>query len=64
MTKHADWPPGKLLEIRMSGCVLILGEQELLSLLAQDQALWQAALQRGKAVRRREQTAKRQATRR
>lgn len=64
MARYAEFPKERVVEIKLTGCILILGEQELLSLLAQDQTLWQAALQRGKAVRRREQAARRQATRR
>lgn len=60
MAKRADFPQGKLLEIRMTGAVLVLSEAELLSLLAHDGRIWQAALQRGKAVRRAEAAAKRQ----
>ncbi|MBU4533574.1 MAG: hypothetical protein KJ650_08125 [Firmicutes bacterium] len=64
MARHADWPNDQLVEIKLTGCLLVLSERELLTLLAWDKELWQAALQRGKAVRRREQAAKRQATRR
>jgi hypothetical protein len=52
----------RLLEIRMTGAVLVLSEKELLTLLALKPAVWQAGLQRGKALRRAERRQKRPAT--
>ncbi|MGC7847443.1 hypothetical protein ACP3TJ_10370 [Desulforudis sp. 1088] len=50
--RHAPFPDGPLVVVQQRRCLLVLGEQELLALLAKDPDLWQAALQRGKALRR------------
>ncbi|MCL5981390.1 MAG: hypothetical protein M1571_02510 [Firmicutes bacterium] len=42
----------KMLEIRLSKCLLMLSERELLALLASDRNLWKMAMQRGKAAKR------------
>lgn len=44
MTRH--------IEIKLTKCMLLLTEAELVKLLAGDPALWQAAIKRGKAERR------------
>ncbi|MBT9171969.1 MAG: hypothetical protein DDT21_00345 [Syntrophomonadaceae bacterium] len=41
----------KMLEIKLSKCLLLLTEREIQSLLARDRELWMLALQRGKAVK-------------
>jgi len=43
---------GKLIEIRMSKCVIYLYEQELAHLLSFNPELWAAAIKRGKAIKR------------
>jgi len=50
-----------LVEIRLTKCLLLLTEPELISLLAHDQALWQRAISRGKHRLRAAKEAKRQA---
>lgn len=50
--KHAPFPEGRLIEIRLAGALLVLGERELIDLLRRDPALWKQALLRGKALRR------------
>lgn len=39
-------------EVRLSRCLLVLTEAELLSLLSHDMDLWRQALERGKALKR------------
>ncbi|MBT9171746.1 MAG: hypothetical protein DDT21_00115 [Syntrophomonadaceae bacterium] len=40
-----------MIEIKLAKCLLLLTEQELQTLLARDQTLWQTALRRGKAAK-------------
>jgi|GEM_PF-1956768 len=49
----------KMIELKLTKCTLYLTEQELNSLLAQDPALWEAAIRRGKAFKRHEQALQR-----
>lgn len=41
-----------MIEVKLSRCLVVLTEAELLSLLAHDRDLWARALERGKAVLR------------
>lgn len=49
----AEFPEGRIVEIRFAGCLLILGERELIRMLNHHPRLWMAAMRRGKAVLRR-----------
>ena len=62
MPRLADFPQDgtKLVDFKLAGALLVLSEKELLALLALNPATWQAALQRGKAAKRREAAAGRQ----
>lgn len=51
----------KMIEVKMSKCSLFLTEEEILSLLAKNQALWIKAIGRGKAFLRNKTTKKREA---
>lgn len=50
--KHADFPAGPLVEIKTRRCLLILSEDEIISLLSSNPDIWKTAIQRGKAIRR------------
>lgn len=45
----------RMIEVKLTKCVLYLTEAELINLLAKDPAIWQQAIQRGKAFKRHEQ---------
>lgn len=45
-----------MIQIKMARCLLILTEQEILSLLARGPALWALALRRGKFLKRQQRT--------
>ena len=49
----------RLVEIRLTKCLLLLTEPEIISLLAHDPALWQQAVKRGKHRLRAAKEAKR-----
>ena len=49
----------KMIEVKLTKCTLFLTEQEINGLLAQNPALWEAAIQRGKAIKRHEQAKQR-----
>ena len=48
-----------MIELKLTKCTLFLTEQEINSLLAQNPALWEIAIQRGKAILRHEQAKQR-----
>ncbi len=50
----AMFPEGKLVTVKVAGCLLVLSEGELRDLLKAQPALWTQAVRRGKAVLRRE----------
>lgn len=48
-----------MIELKLTKCTLFLTEQEINGLLAQNPALWEAAIRRGKAIKRHEQAKQR-----
>ncbi len=48
----AEFPEGRIIEMKPAGCLLILGERELIRMLNHHPRLWMAAMRRGKAVLR------------
>ena len=48
-----------MIELKLTKCTLFLTEQEINGLLAQNPALWEAAIRRGKAFKRHEQAQQR-----
>jgi hypothetical protein len=52
VAKLARFPDDRCIEIRLSRCLLVLGERELLRLLHRDVPLWLEAVRRGKAIMR------------
>ncbi len=59
MTQHADWPAGRTIQFKLGPALVVLTEDEVRRLLASDLAVFEAGLQRGKAVRRRQETRRR-----
>jgi len=62
LRKEARTAIKKMIEIKLTKYTLCLTEQEINGLLANNMVLWEAAIQRGKSFRRRQQIISRQQT--